>query len=115
MGAHLLCLESITHNFQFGPKGFEHLLPSMVLVLPFSSKKISRIWPTMKFCPTSSPPLWSNAPCHHTITTSLWLHKKFHIQTILKTPQNFEVSCIVGNCIVIPNTYFPWPVYTSPS
>ncbi len=36
MGAHLLCLESITHqDFQFGLEGFELLLPSMVQGLPF--------------------------------------------------------------------------------
>jgi hypothetical protein len=65
MGAHLLCLESITHhNFQFRLKGFEHLIPFMVLVLIYSSRNSSRIWPTMKFFPTSLPILWSNVPCH---------------------------------------------------
>ncbi len=93
IGAHLLCLESITHHsFQFGLDGFEHLLPSMVQTSPFSSINSLKIWPTMKFSPTSSPPLWSSAPClfvdkkHQTTTTSLWLNLKFGIQTIPETP-----------------------------
>ncbi len=93
MGAHLLCLESITHHsFQFGPKGFECLLPSMVQASPSFLTYSLRIWPTMNFFPTSSPPSWSNAPClfvdkgHQTITTSLWSHLKFCIQTISKNP-----------------------------
>ncbi len=54
MGAHLLCLESITHHsFQLGQK---------VLNVFFSTNS-SKIWPTMNFFPTSSPPPWSNAPC----------------------------------------------------
>ncbi len=93
MGAHFLCLESITHhNLQFKLKGFKCLLPSMVQSLPFSLTNSSRIWPTMKFSPMSSPLRWSNAPCpfvdkgHQTIATSLCLNPKFCIQTILKTP-----------------------------
>ncbi len=97
MGAHLLCLKSITHhNFEFGSKGFKHLFPSMVQTLPSTWTNFLRIWPTMKKFPTSLPPLWSNAPCffvhkgHQTIATSLWLHPKFCIQTTLETPWNFE-------------------------
>jgi hypothetical protein len=52
MGAHLLCLESITHhNFQFGLRKFEHLIPFMVLISISSSRNSSRIWPAMKFSP----------------------------------------------------------------
>jgi hypothetical protein len=109
MGAHLLCLKSIKHHdFQFGPKGFELFFPSMVQALPFFWTNFSsKIWPTMKFFPTSSPPLWSNAPCpfvdkgHQTIAISLWLHLKFCIQTILKTFQNFKAWCIAKNCLVL--------------
>jgi hypothetical protein len=45
--------------------------------LPYLLRNSSRIWPTMKFSPTSSPPPWSNVPCpfvdkgHQTIATSL--------------------------------------------
>jgi hypothetical protein len=92
MGAHLLCLESQTHhNLQFGLKGFKRLLPSMVQSLPFSSINFSKIWPIVKFSPTSSPPMWSNAPYpfvdkgHQTIAISLCLNPKFCIQTISKT------------------------------
>jgi len=64
MGAHLLCLESITHHdFQFGLEDFERFLPSMVQASPFYSTNSSKIWPTMNFFATISPPLWSNAPC----------------------------------------------------
>ncbi len=73
MGAHLSCLECIKcHDFQFGWEGFKHLLPSMVLVSPFSLRNSLRIWPTMKFCPTSLPPSWSNMPCP-------FVNKRFHI------------------------------------
>ncbi len=76
MGAHLSCLEFIKcHGFQFGWEGFKHFLPSMVLVSPFSSKNSLRIWLTMKFCPTSLPPSWSNTPCP-------FANKRFHIVTI---------------------------------
>ncbi len=99
---HLLCLESITHrSFQFEREGFKHLLPSMVQALPFFLTNSSRIWPTMKFSPTSSPLLLSSAPClfmdkgHQTITTNLWLNPKFYIQTISKTTWKSKVQCIV--------------------
>jgi len=40
MATRLLCLGSITHhNFQFGLKGFEHLIPFMVLVSIFFSSR----------------------------------------------------------------------------
>jgi hypothetical protein len=113
MGANLLCLKSITHHdFQFGPKGFELLFPSMVQALP-SSTNSSKIWPTMNYFPTSLPPMWSNAPCpfvdkrHQTIATSLRLHLKFFIQTNLETLENFEVWCIAKNHLVLPKTYAP--------
>jgi hypothetical protein len=52
MGTHMLYLESITHHkFQFGRIGFKHLFPSMVLVWPFSLRKSSRSWPTIKKFP----------------------------------------------------------------
>jgi hypothetical protein len=64
MGTHFLCLKFITHHgFQFGLEDFERLLPSMVHTSPFSSTKSLRIWSTMNFFPTSSPPLWSSVPC----------------------------------------------------
>ncbi len=92
MGAHLLCLESITHhNLQFGLEGFECLLPSMVQSLFFSLTNSSRILPTVKFSPTISPPVWLNAPCpfvdkgHQTIATSLCMNPKFCIESIPKT------------------------------
>ncbi len=63
MGAHLPCLESIKcHDFQFGQKYFNYLFPSVVLILPSSSRNSFKIWPTMKFCPTSPSPPWSNVP-----------------------------------------------------
>jgi len=67
----------------------------------------------MNFFPTSSPPLWSSAPCpfvdkgHQTIATSLWLNPKFCIQTILETPWKFKAWCIARICLVLPKTYVP--------
>ncbi len=97
----MLSLESIMHHdFQFGPKGFEHIFPSMALVW-LSLFNSLKIWSTMNFFPTSPPPLWSNVAYpfvdkrHHTITTSLWLHLKFYIQTSSKIFKNFEIWCIV--------------------
>ncbi len=99
MGTNLLCLESITHHgFQFGLKGFECLVPSMVQASPFSLTNYSKIWPTMKFSPTSSPLLWSSALCpfvnkgHQIIVTNLWLNPKFCIQTIPKNTSKIESS-----------------------
>jgi len=120
MGTHLLCLESITHhNFQFGPKGFKRLLPFMVQASPSSSTNSSGIWPTMNFFPTSLPSLWSTAPCpfvnkRHQAITSLWVHLKICIQTILETFRNSEVRCIAKNHLIQRKTYAPWPTYTSP-
>jgi hypothetical protein len=63
----------------------------MVQASPFLKTDSSKIWPTMNFFPTSSPPLCSNVDCpfvdkiHQTIARSLWLNPKFCIQTILKT------------------------------
>jgi hypothetical protein len=63
----------------------------MVQASPFSLTNSSKIWPTMKFSPTSLPLMWSKAPCpfvdkgHQTIITSLWLNPKIFIQTILET------------------------------
>ncbi len=115
MGAHLLCLKSITcHNFQFGPKGFELFFPSMVQASPSFFMKFSKMWPTTKKFLTSSPPLWSNTPCpfvdkgHQTFAISLWLHLKIFIQTILETFQNFEVWYIMKNHLILPKTYAPW-------
>jgi hypothetical protein len=34
----------------------------MVQALLFSLTNYSKIWPTMKFPPASSPPFWFNAP-----------------------------------------------------
>jgi len=70
----------------------------MVQALPSSSTNSLKVWPTMKFSPTSLPPLWSNAPYpfadkrRQTIATSLWLHQKIFIQTILETLSNFLSS-----------------------
>jgi hypothetical protein len=75
----------------------------------------------MKFCPTSLPPLWSNAPCHfvdkkhQTNTTSLWLNLRFCIQTISKTSRKFKVICITKIRLVMPKIYVPRLTYTSPS
>jgi hypothetical protein len=105
-----------THNtpqLPIWPKGFECLLPSMVQASLSSSTNSLRIWPTMKFSPTSLPPLLANAPCpfmdkgHQTIATSLLLHSKFCIQAILETLQNFKVECIMRNCLVMPKPYAP--------
>jgi len=122
MGTHLLCLESITHhNFQFGPKCFKCLLPSMVQISPSFSTNSLKFWPIMKKIPTILPPLWSILPSlfvdkgHQTIVISLWPHLKFCIQTIPKTFQNFEVQCIMGNCLIQLETYILWPIYTFPS
>ncbi len=93
MGAHLLCLEPIRcYAFQFRKKSFKCLLPSMVLVPPFSKNSL-RIWPTMKFCPISLSPPWSNAPCpfvdkesHHCnkfVVTSKILHAN-HFENLSK-------------------------------
>jgi hypothetical protein len=74
----------------------------MVQALPSFLTNFLRIWPTMKFSSTSSPPPWSNAPCrfvdkgHQIITTSLWLNLKFCIQTISKTPQNLKFDVLQG-------------------
>ncbi len=107
MGAHSLCLKSIRcHTFQFWQKRFKCLLPSMVLVSP-SSKNSLRIWPTMKFCPISLSPPWSNAPCpfvdkksHHSnkfVVTSKILHSnhfenpsKFQNSLYFKESSNFS-------------------------
>ncbi len=120
MGGHLLWLESITHHgFQFGLEGLECLLPSMVLISSSPLRNSSRIWPTMKFSPTSLPPLWSNAPCpfmdkrQQTIVTSLWLNPKFCIQTILKTLWKSKVWCIARIHLILLKTYVPWLAYIS--
>ncbi len=121
MGAHLLCLESITHNFQFGLEGFEHL-PSMVLVLLLLQKILQKFGPPWNFLPQ----------VHHLhgLMCLLFLsikdikplqqicdykHLKFCIETTLKTLQNFEAWCIVWNSFVLPKKYFPLHVYTSSS
>jgi len=67
----------------------------------------------MKFSPTSSPFLWSSAPCpfmdkgHQTIATSLWLNSKFCIQTILETPHKSEIQCTMRICLILPKMYAP--------
>jgi hypothetical protein len=85
----------------------------MVQALPSSSTNSLKVWPTMKFSPTSLPLLWSNAPYpfadkrRQTIATSLWLHQKFFIQTILETLQIFEVQCIAKNFFALLKNYAP--------
>jgi hypothetical protein len=84
----------------------------MVLILPFPLRNSLKIWPIVKVCSTSLPPPKSNVfypfvdKGIHIIVISLYLHMKSCIQTTLKTPQNFEVWCIVGNHLVPPKTYF---------
>ncbi len=121
MGAHLLCLESITHHsFQFGPKGFECFLPSMVQTSPSSWTNFLKIWPTMKFFPTSLPPLWSSAPCpfmhkrHQTIATSLWLHKKKLHSNHSRNPSKFQSLMYCKKPSSFAKNFVPWLVYTFP-
>jgi hypothetical protein len=72
----------------------------------------------MKFCPTSSPPLWCKTPYlfvdkwHQTIVTSLWLNMKICIQTIPKTPKKYEVRCIIKIRLLQLKTYAPWLAYS---
>jgi hypothetical protein len=85
----------------------------MVQALLFSLTNSLRIWPTMKFSPTSLPPLWFNAPFHfvdkrhQTIATSLWLNPKFCIKTIPETFEKSEAQCIAKIHLVLPKTYAP--------
>jgi hypothetical protein len=93
----------------------------MVLVSPSSNKSL-RIWLTIKFCPISLSPPWSNAPCpfvdkksHHCnkfVATSKILHSNH-----FENPSNFQNSLYCGESFNSTKNlfsriclYFPTPI-----